>query len=285
VTPSTELVPLPEYRALSADVDAAARVREALEGQDVTPFDLTQIRVPSGGATTWEIPSKIGDSTATKALEGVILFHTTTRAYWATKYAGGSEPPTCSSPDGESAEPRADEEGETAAIPAQVDPTTGRLLCHTCKLGGPDAWGTAKNEQGEQTRGKACREMRQVFLLTPKKLLPAVVTLPPTSLGAFKGYLLGLADEDLDWHNIVTVVGLEKVAGKGPDYSMAKFQPGDSLPPEMIERIAAYRAAAEPAFKRFSAEHYEEMAARQEFGEDGPVGHDPGSGDADEGDR
>lgn len=285
--PTTDLVPITEYRALSTGVDAAQRIKDALGGEEVSPFDLTQVRIPTGGASIFEIPSKIGESKAEKRLEGVILFATSSRAYWDKKYSGGSEPPTCSSPDGETAEPRADETGATATIPAQKDPDTGRLLCHTCKLGGPDAWGTAINEKGEPTRGKACREMRQVFLLTPSKLLPVLLTLPPTSIQPWRGYLLGLADEEMSWQDIVTEVTLQKVTGKGPDYSQAVFRPGTPLPDAEREQIAAYRAASEPVFLRVARQTFVDQAREQEFGApaEEPPGHDPGSGDSDEGDR
>ncbi len=255
---STELVPLSEYRALANGADAAALIRETLAGQEVSEFDLTRVRIPSGGATTFEVPSRIGDDVATKRLEGVILFDTKARAYWENPYSGGSEPPSCSSNDGEHAEPRETEEGGAPNIPATEDPDTGKLLCHTCRF---NEYGTATREGGGKGKGKACRETRQVFLLTPGRMLPTVLVLPPTSIRPFSGYLLGLADEGVNWRNVVTAVTLIKKSGDGPDYSQAVFQPGEALDPTMAEQVAAYRAASEPTFMRYARETGVEEAA------------------------
>jgi hypothetical protein len=261
---SKELVPLADYKALAAGSGAAELVRDTLAGQEVNEFDLTRIRVPAGGATTFEIPSRIGEDEASKQIEGIILFHKASRAYWESKYSGGSEPPDCSSNDAETAEPRDNEDGPSVIIPATRDDVTGRLLCHTC---GNNAWGSAPNrDDGSKSKGKACRETRQVFLLTPKRMLPVVLVLPPTSIRVFTRYLMGLADEGVNWRGITTTVTLVKREGDGPAYSEADFKLGETLSGDQVSKVDAYRAASEPAFMQY-AEAHAEQAVQESDGE------------------
>lgn len=260
---STALVKASDYSVLSDPATALEIVRDTLAGQEVTEFDLTRIRIPSGGGTAFEIPSKIGEEDeVVKAIQGVMLFTKTSRAYWKAKYAGGSEPPDCSSANGVTAQARVDlDTGKSMEIPADHDETTGHLLCDTCQF---NQWGTATDENGTRTRGKACREARQVFILTPKRLLPVVIALPPTSLQSFKHYLLGLGEVGKNWHHVVTSVSLEKVSGSGPDYSMAKFAVGEALDEEQVRAMDAYRAAAEPALNTYATVHAQDAHVEEE---------------------
>lgn len=250
---STELVPTAEYRALADPAKSMEIVRQTLEGEEVSEFDLTRVRVPSGGGTTWEIPSALGEGTALKAIEGILLFTTTSRAYWKNAYGGGSEPPNCSSDNGVFA--REDETINALiglTIPAEKDPTTGALLCEGCAL---NQWGSGTNEKGDATRGKACREMRQLFILPPGKLLPMVVVLPPTSLKPLTRYRLGIGDEELNENHVTTKIALDRVEGKGAVYSVATFALGERLTEEQAATVDAYRRAAEPALNRYARAH------------------------------
>ena len=86
----------------------------------------------------------------------------------------------------------------------------------TCPL---NAW----DSKGPNQKGKACKEMRLVFLVRPGDLLPVVIALPPTSLRAVKSYFLGLASMAVPYYGVVTRFGLEKAAAAGgSEYSRAK---------------------------------------------------------------
>lgn len=100
-------------------------------------------------------------------LVGVIVFKQRTRGLWEP----GNRIPLCSSIDGHTG----------------FDTRTGKARdCATC----PDnQWGSGRNEKGEPTRGKACKEMRRVFIAQPDAYVPVFVSLPPTSLKTFDSHI------------------------------------------------------------------------------------------------
>lgn len=257
---STDLVPLTEYRALTAPPELFHGAVEQLVDQDVGEFDLTRIRIPSGGGTTWEIPGARG-ATSTRELQGVVLFAKASRAYWPGAYEGNNDPPVCASRDGrtasarpvETTDPETKEVTEAMPrIPAETDPS-GRYICDTCHF--------AEFGSGDGRR-QACKQMRQIFLLLPDRLLPAVLTLPPTSLKAAKVYFLGLVDLGLLQHGVITRATLHKQKNEGtPEFSVVEFQAGDELPPELAARALAYSEAARPRFMRV-------VATREDLGEE-----------------
>ena len=73
-------------------------------------------------------------------------------------------------------------------------------------------------------RGQACAQKRALFVIAPDSILPAVVSLPPTSLAPFKQYLTALIGKRLPITGVVTKITLraERNAG-GTEYAEAVF--------------------------------------------------------------
>jgi hypothetical protein len=233
----TDLVPLTDYAIVQKGESGLSLLRETLEGQDVTEFNLARVRIPAGGGTTWEVPTLSGTDPA-KELQGVVVFFKNSRSFWAGDYEGGNEPPDCSAPDAKHATAR-----DGVEIPATLD-EQGNLLCETCKF---SEWGSSETGSG---RGQACKLTRQLFLIVPDRMLPLVVSLPPTSLKRASSYFLTLADYQKDYKRIVTHIGLEKVSGQNvPDYSVATFRAGEDLDPEVADIMAAYAESLRPHFE------------------------------------
>ena len=235
-----EIVPLDSYAVLREPETALELVRETLDGSEITEFDLARVRMPAGGGTSWEVPTLAGTEPR-KVIEGVVLFYKSARSYWEGEYSGGNEPPDCSSPDAVHATAR-----EGVKIPAPVD-ETGMLLCDGCAY---SDWGTAKGGSG---RGQACKLTRQLFMLTPERRLPLVISLPPTSLRQASKFFLSLADYGKDYRTIVIEVGLEKVSGQNvPDYSRATFvtAPGGELSEPQAKVATEYATLLRPFFDR-----------------------------------
>lgn len=246
---STDLVPLKEYAIVEKGEAGLSLLRETLEGQDVTEFNLPRVGLPAGGGTTWEVPA-LGGTEATKELQGVVVFFKNSRSYWANPYEGGNEPPDCSANDAK----HATSNGEVE-IPATVD-EQGRLLCDTCRF---SEWGSTETGSG---RGQACKMTRQLFLIVPDRMLPLVVNLPPTSLKRASSYFLELANFGKDYKRIITKIGLEKTSGKGvPDYSIATFAAGDDLEQEVADLMAQYADALRPHFEAVRPETAAEAGA------------------------
>lgn len=246
----TDLVPLDQYQIVKKGPAGLELLRETLDGQEVTEFNLTRVRIPSGGGTSWEVPTLTGTEPK-QMLEGVVVFYKNSRSYWEEKYSGGNEPPDCSATDAKHATKRTDE----VEIPATLD-EKGKLLCETC---GFAEWGSSETGSG---RGQACKLTRQLFLIVPDRMLPLVVSLPPTSLKRASKYFLDLADYSKDYKRMITRIKLEKTSGQNvPDYSIAAFEAGPDLEPEVGDLIAEYGESLRPHFEAVRVETAAEVGA------------------------
>ena len=256
MSPSTDLVPLEQWRALQPDANALEIIRENLDGEQLSEFSLARVKMPTSAGKHYSIATPSGDVAATH-IDGVVLFFKSSRSYWESKYEGGNEPPDCSSADARHARPRNDEI-EIPAPTIEEGPYSGYLACDGCTF---SEWGTAVRD-GEPTRGQACKLTKQLFVLTPERMLPIVVSLPPTSLKVASNYFVQLADFGIDYKSIITRIGIQKVSGKGvPDYSAATFEKVDDLPPEQAATIAEYARELRPHFERVRIAGREEVGA------------------------
>ena len=193
-------------------------IRENLQGDTVAAFELDRVKFPSGGAGFFEVPSVDGDATADKEIVGVIVHQRIGRRYFSKPYEdGGGEAPDCFCEDG---------------ITGIGDPGGD---CSTCPH---SEWGSSQKGSG---RGQACGERRVLFVLKQEELLPIVVDLPPTSLKAWKSYLLGLTSRATPYYAVVTSIGLTKKPGESGEYSVATFKRAASLDEEQTKSIKAYR--------------------------------------------
>lgn len=213
-----------DYPALQGDPAAKfAVLHENLGGEKLGEFDLERVKMPSGGGAFWEVPSLDGPQ-AVKVLEGVVVLTKNVRAYWplALEDGSGSDPPQCTSADG---------------VWGIGDPGGE---CERCPF---SAFGSHRDG-----RGQACKQMRQLFMLTPDSVLPLVVTLSPTSLASARKYFMRLAAGTGTYYwGLITKVSLEETANAGGQkYSRAVFAAGDKLTEADTDAVAKYKAALEP---------------------------------------
>lgn len=201
-------------------------------GETLSAGDLTRIKWPGGGGTTWEIPSARGEI-ATKEITGVILAAHTTRGFWKNPWEGqtGEEArPDCSSLDG---------------IVGEGDPGG---VCEKCPL---NEFGTAVNDKGGAGAGKGCKERRVLFVLPRDGILPYVISVPPGSLAALKSYRVQLMREKLRLQTVETTLKLEKAESQG-GIAFAKLEPimAGELDPAAQQAIAAFTALVTPSMRR-----------------------------------
>lgn len=212
------------YPALAGDpaklLDA---LRENMGGEKLTEFDLERIKMPSGGGNFWEVPSIDGPQPV-KVLEGVVVLTKNVRAYWpiALEEGSGSDPPQCVSAD---------------AIFGVGDPGGS---CETCPY---SQFGSHRDG-----RGQACKQMRQLFMLTEASMLPVVLTLSPTSLAPARKFFMRLASATPPryyWETTIQV-SLEQASSGANTYSRAVFALGTPLNEADAAAVAAYKTALEP---------------------------------------
>lgn len=227
----------------------AAIIKENLGGGSVRVFDLPKIKVPAGGGQTWEVPTIDGPS-ARRTLSGVVVYWNTRRAMWKNREANGS-PPDCSSADNiNGVGDNGVEESDDALVAYNPDGTPiFEHVCETCPL---NQWGTATRQDGSLSRGKACKEIRQLFVIQEGELLPYVIPLPPTSIQPAGQFFQRLASAALSYYAVEMNIGLEKVSGP-PDYSRATFAVGRRLEPDELARIRPYREQLVPLLQTVDA--------------------------------
>lgn len=226
-----------EYAALARSPEQIKEIIQTNVGQEgLTLMDLDRIKIPAGGATVWSVPTLKGEEHH-EEIEGVIVAHKMARAYWerSIKETGGGEPPDCSSDDG---------------VAGLGDPGGN---CSQCPL---NVFGTAEGKGKAKGRGKACKELRIVFMILPNNLIPVLFMLPPTSIGPMRKYFLKLASEGLPSNGVTTKFCLSAMKNKdGIKYAQANPLLGRELNEDEIQRVRAYSAAIAPAINARRADY------------------------------
>jgi hypothetical protein len=177
--------------------------------------DLMKVKVPSGGGRAWDV----GEDSL-KELKGIVVFHTSPNAYWADSFTGASNPPDCSSVDGKTG--------------------TGNP--------GGDCASCAMNQFGSDGgKGKACKNMKRLYILLEGNMLPIRLDLPPTSLKAYRQYTVKLTTGAVPYWACETVLTLRKEKNpEGIEYSIVEFRMGEMLRGESKTSLKSFRDAIIP---------------------------------------
>lgn len=225
---SNELVKLENYAALQMNaLELKEVLQENLGGEAISAFELDRVKVPSGGGATWEVPTLEGVEDA-KAIEGVVIYFKNQNAYWKEKYDGQNNPPDCVSNDG------------------MVGIGTPGGDCAVCPL----------NAFGSEGKGKACKNMRTLFILREGDVLPLVLTLPPTSLKDARKYFLRLASKGIPYYGVITEITLDKDKNEnGITYSKAKLSLKGRLDPDTVKKLKAFQDSLKPALDAVRVDH------------------------------
>lgn len=212
---------------LTVKKDLEQSLTALAEGAGMTPEEMAEelggdipeyprIKIPSGGGIAFEIPSDDPDNPdVCKSIRGVVVHHHKANAYWEDSASTGN-PPDCTSLDG---------------------------ITGYGKIGGPCA-DCPLNQfgSGEGGEGKACKNTERLYILLPDRLLPVVLSLPPTSLRNWKTYKTNVISKGKRICDLFTEISLSKESNAaGQDYSVATFRMGAPLSPELAGRSYQYR--------------------------------------------
>lgn len=174
---------------------------ELAEDMDGPQMSFPRVKIPAGGALMFELPSDDPENPDyVKNLEGVILFNHPNNAYWpeGSEY-DDSATPLCSSVDAKQGI------GEPGGS------------CVSCAL---NQFGSAA-----EGAGKACKNMRVLYLLRSGEFMPLQVTLPPTSLKPFREFMnQSFMLRRRATYGSVVQIGLKKMSNGKDDYSVATFR-------------------------------------------------------------
>lgn len=192
---------------------------EELDGLGSINFE--KIKIPSGGGSAFEVPTDDPESPdPAKAINGVIVLHQPCNVYFRNKFGETDEKmPDCSSPDSKTGYMR--------------DSGTEKA-CASCKF---NQFGS-----GEGGSGKACQNRIDLYILMDGNDFPVVLSLPATSIKAFKTYLTGLVLHKQPLRRVKTQITLKKAtSSQGITYSTCAFKKLGAIEPEEMETVEQLR--------------------------------------------
>lgn len=190
---------------------------ELADSADGLNLSFLRVKIPGGGAIQFEIPTDNPENPDyTKTLEGVIVYQHNTNSFW---------------PEGHDYDEN---------VPPQCQSMNGRLgigqpggLCVSCPY---NQFGSGSNG-----KGKACKNMRTLYLLRSGEYLPIQLTLPPTSLRPFSEFSnIAFLSRRRAACGSVVQIGLKKASNGKDDYSVATFRKIHDFSGEELANIRAY---------------------------------------------
>ena len=216
--------------ALDSDF-SSEDLADDMEGLQLT---MQRVKIPGGGNLQFEIRGDDPDNPDyERKLVGVILYHHLANAYWPE----GSEyddnvPPFCQSFDGKQGY------GEPGGV------------CAACAF---NQFGSTANGSG-----KACKNMRQVYLLRSGEYLPLQLSLPPTSLRPFNDFMnLAFVARQRPSYSAIVEIGLKRAESGGYTYRVATFRKVRDLEGEGLAAVKSYAANFKEQVKSLLAQRVE----------------------------
>lgn len=213
-------------QALICSDEDLADIQEGIalnaENGDMSEYDMPRITV-APGALKVHTPS---GPVLTDHIYGVPVYIRNVRTYYKSKVAG-NKPPDCYSKD---------------RLVGIGDPG-GK--CAECPFAQFESATTADGQQG---KGQACKESKQVFILTGGPGMPRMLSIPPTSLGVAKDFFAGL-NFSRPYYKWLIRVTVQNTKNSGMEYGMAVFQEVRTLTASEVKRALMFRGAVETFLK------------------------------------
>lgn len=219
---------------LPTALDSDFSSEDLADDMDGLQMTMQRVKIPGGGNLQFEIRSDDPDNPDyERKLVGVILYHHLANAYWPE----GSEyddnvPPFCQSFDGKQGY------GEPGGV------------CAACAF---NQFGSTANGSG-----KACKNMRQVYLLRSGEYLPLQLSLPPTSLRPFNDFMnLAFVARRRPSYSAIVEIGLKRAESGGYTYSVATFRKVRDLEGKGLAAVKSYAANFKEQVKSLLAQRVE----------------------------
>ena len=188
-----------------------------------------QIKVPSGGGIAYEVQGEEeGDADPMKEILGVIVFTHRLSGYRPGSFGSAKDAkdkiPVCSSMDGKTA----------------VWAETGEVrTCETCPY---NQYGTGVDEKGNPSKGKACKNMRRIYLLMDGDPNFYLLSVPPTSIKDVNKQLAKILASGTPYTGMIVSLTLEKAQNSnGVAYSKVVIKKKGLLPPAAAARVIQLR--------------------------------------------
>ena len=219
---------------LPTALDSDFSSEDLADDMDGLQMTMQRVKIPGGGNLQFEIRGDDPDNPDyERKLVGVILYHHLANAYWpeGSEY-DDSVPPLCQSFDGKQGY------GEPGGV------------CAACAF---NQFGSTANGSG-----KACKNMRQIYLLRSGEYLPLQLSLPPTSLRPFNDFMnLAFVARRRPSYSAIVEIGLKRAESGGYTYSVATFRKVRDLEGEGLAAVKSYAANFKEQVKSLLAQRVE----------------------------
>ena len=193
-----------------------------------------------------------------KEVPGIIIAARIVRAFWGEREiaSDASQAPVCTSTDGRfGACQDTDKWVEIAEAKGVLDNTAPfeQMPCLTCPF---NQW-----DSGKGGRGKACKEMRRLLIMPDDSQIPAIMSIPPTSVLNWDNYNSGLQSRvpKEAYFSVHTIIAAEKTTNpEGIVYSKVVFRTDGPLPEVNLRQVLAIRKQYESLVgQQIEAEEYQ----------------------------
>lgn len=181
-------------------------------------FSFPRIKIPGGGVTQFEAPSDNPEKpNYLPQIEGIILLNHDTNGYWLS----GSEYDMNVSP-------------ECTSVNGKTGFGNPGGACATCPY---NQYGSDPNGG----KGKACKNMRSLYILQDGSPMPVNLLLPPTSRKPFTDFCQNafIMRNRPMWASIVRIT-LKKESQGGNNYSVAQFERVADFEGEKLAAVMEY---------------------------------------------
>ena len=209
--------PLAEQsRFIIPDYSSSSFTNEDLmDDIDGLQLRLQRVKIPAGGVLQFEMPGEdLENPEYVPVLEGVILFNHPANSYWpeGNEYDDNT-PPLCQ------------------AVTGKMGYGDPGGICETCAY---NRFGSGLNG------GKACKNMRMLYLLRSGDFMPIQLTLPPTSLTSYRDFAnWAFLLQKRPVYSGVVQIALRRETGNGFTYSVATFKKLYNFEGEELAQISS----------------------------------------------
>ena len=212
---------------------------ELADDMDGLQLSFQRAKIPGGGVLQFELPGEDPENPDyVQTLEGVILFNHSANSYWpAGSEYDDNTPPQCQSVDGKVGY------GDPGGI------------CEACDY---NKFGSDPNGGG-----KACKNMRVLYLLRSGEMMPIQLSLPPTSIRPFTTFVNSafLLRGRRVCSGLVQI-GLRKGSSNGFTYSVATFKKLRDFEGEELAQVCAYADSFRDQIKQALSERASQNEAQ-----------------------
>jgi len=223
-----------DFRALAENDESAALLETNLGGASLRSSDLTYVKIPTGGSTTWSWSTASGQDFSSKVIKGLLVVAgRTTQTLWPHADATPGSKPLLVSRDGKTAQKVGDDFGDldpnviaAAKMPSGLYDVSKIPYFHWQGSGGGSKPPRAKST-------------RVIGVLREEDGLPVFVRISQTSLKAVDSLLRGLTGEGLFFYRAVVELSLEKRKGARADYAVLVARKVGDISPELGARAKA----------------------------------------------